>query len=134
MALARTSPHLKTRLSLIPERLERLRQAIMERDLTVLGETSEEEAIELHLIAMSSRPPIYYWRPETMAVLRRVLTWRSDGLEVYFTIDAGPNVHLLCEEEDAGRMAASLEEMEEVQQIIVNAPGPGAHLCSEHLF
>ncbi len=134
MALARTSPHLGTRLALIPKRLERIRQAIMERDLTVLGETSEEEAIELHLIAMTSRPPIYYWRPETMAVIHRVLAWRSDGLGIYFTIDAGPNVHLLCEAQDTEAIVASLEEMAEVQQIIVNAPGPGAHLSSEHLF
>jgi len=134
MALAQTSPHLETRLALIPGRLERLRQAIKERDVTVLGEISEEEAIELHFIAMSSRPPIYYWRPETLAVVHRVLTWRSDGLRVYFTIDAGPNVHLLCEEEDAGAIVASLGAMGEVEQIIVNAPGPGAHLCSAHLF
>lgn len=134
MALARTSPHFETRLALIPERLERIRRAIMERDLTTLGETSEEEAIELHLVAMSSRPPIYYWRPETMAVIHQVLSWRCAGLGVYFTLDAGPNVHLLCGEKDAGAIVASLEEMAEVQQIIVNAPGPGAHLCSEHLF
>jgi diphosphomevalonate decarboxylase len=134
MALAQTSPHFRTRLALISERLERVRQAVIDRDLTALGETSEEEAIELHLIAMSSRPPIYYWSPETMALIHRVLDWRANGLRVYFTIDAGPNVHLLCEEEDAGAIVASLGEMAEVQQIIVNSPGPGAHLRSEQPF
>jgi diphosphomevalonate decarboxylase len=83
---------------------------------------------------MSSRPPIYYWSPETMALIHRVLDWRANGLRVYFTIDAGPNVHLLCEEEDAGAIVASLGEMAEVQQIIVNSPGPGAHLRSEQPF
>jgi len=134
MALARSSPHFETRLALIPGRLERARQAILDRDLTALGEASEEEAIELHLITMTSRPPIFYWRPETLAFIHRVLAWRSEGLEVYFTIDAGPNVHLLCEQESAGPIVAALEAMGEVQQIIVNAPGPGAHTCSEHLL
>ena len=134
MALAQTSPHLTTRVALIPGRLERVRQAILDRNLAALGEVSEEEAIELHLIAMSSRPAIFYWRPATLALIQRVLTWRSEGLEVYFTIDAGPNVHLLCEEKDTGPIVAELEEMPEVQQIIVNAPGFGAHLCPEHLF
>lgn len=134
MALAQTSPHLATRLALIPERLEQARRAILDRDLTALGEVSEEEAIELHLIAMSSRPPIFYWRPATLALIHRVLAWRSEGLAVYFTLDAGPNVHLLCEEKDAESIVAMLERMAEVRQIIINAPGPGAHLCPEHLF
>ncbi|MEA3345662.1 MAG: diphosphomevalonate decarboxylase [Chloroflexota bacterium] len=134
MALARTSPHLAKRLALVPERLERARQAILDRDLAALGEVSEEEAVELHLIAMSSHPPIFYWQPATLALIHRVLAWRSEGLKVYFTIDAGPNVHLLCEKKDAKPIIAALEEMVEVKQIIVNMPGPAAHLCSEHLF
>ncbi len=134
MALVQTSPYLATRLALVPGRLERARQAILDRDLVALGKVSEEEAIELHLIAMSSRPPLFYWRPTTLALIHRVLAWRSEGLEVYFTLDAGPNVHLLCEEKDAESITAALEEMAEVQQIIVNMPGPGAHLCPEHLF
>ena len=134
MALAQTSPHLAARLALIPERLGRARQAILDRDLATLGEVSEEEAIELHLIAISSRPPIFYWMPATLGLIRRVLAWRSAGLEAYFTIDAGPNVHLLCEEKDAGPIVSALEEMPDVRGIIVNAPGFGAHLCSRHLF
>jgi len=134
MALARTSPHLAARLALIGERLSRARQAILERDLGALGQVSEEEAIELHLIAMSSRPPIFYWRPATLALMHQVLAWRSKGLAVYFTMDAGPNVHLLCEEEDAGPLIAALEEMPNVRQIMVNSPGLGAHLRPEHLF
>jgi len=134
MALAQSSPHFETRLSLVPGRLLRVRQAVLDRDLTSLGEVSEEEAIELHLIAMSSRPPIFYWRPETVAFIHRVLAWRSEGLKVYFTMDAGPNVHMLCQEESAGSIVAALEGMAEVQQIIVNAPGPAARLCSGHLF
>jgi diphosphomevalonate decarboxylase len=134
MTLALTSPHLDARLALIPGRLERVRQAVLDRDIKTLGEVSEEEAIELHLIAMSSRPPIFYWSPATVALIHRVLAWRSQGLEVYFTIDAGPNVHLLCLEETAGSIVSALEGMGEVQQIIVNAAGPCACLCEEHLF
>ena len=44
--------------------------AIRDRDLRVLGPILEEEAIDLHLIAMSSEPPIFYWSPGTVAVLR----------------------------------------------------------------
>jgi diphosphomevalonate decarboxylase len=134
MALARTSPHFERRLELVPHRLDRARRAILQRDLTALGETSEEEAIELHLIAMSSDPPVFYWCPETISLIHRVLAWRASGLGVYFTIDAGPNVHLLCQEEDESTVVAALREMPEVCQIIVNTPGPGARLSCQHLF
>ena len=134
MALAQTSPYLAARLALIPERLRRARQAILDRDLATLGEVSEEEAIELHLIAMSSRPPIFYWKPATLALIRRVLAWRSVGLEVYFTMDAGPNVHLLCEQKEAGAIISMLKEIADVQKIIVNAPGPGTCLTDSDLF
>jgi diphosphomevalonate decarboxylase len=116
----------------MPERVERVRRAIAERDLAALGETSELEAIELHLIAMSSRPPVLYWSPETLALIHRVIDWRDSGTQVYYSIDAGPNVHLLCEEEDTATIVALLSDIAEVQQIIVNSPGPGAQLCSEH--
>jgi mevalonate pyrophosphate decarboxylase len=46
-----------------------VRRAIDERDLAALGPILEEEAIELHLIAMSSKPPIFYWKPGTVQVL-----------------------------------------------------------------
>jgi diphosphomevalonate decarboxylase len=134
MALASTSPHFSTRMDLIANRLACARQAILDRDLAALGEISEREAIELHLIAMTSRPPIFYWQPATLALIHHVLAWRAQGLEVYFTIDAGPNVHLLCEEQSVQSIVAALEATSEAQRLIVNAPGFGTRLCAEHLF
>jgi diphosphomevalonate decarboxylase len=61
------------------------------------------------------------------------LAWRHQGLQVYFTIDAGPNVHLLCLEESVESIVSALQGMVEVQHLFVNAPGFGTHLCSEHL-
>ena len=55
---ALTSPHYERRQALLPARLARVREAIRERSLGRLGPVIEEDAIELHLIAMSSVPPI----------------------------------------------------------------------------
>jgi len=134
MARAQTSPYFTTRMALIPERLERARQAILDRDLDELGRISEQEAIELHFISMSSHPPVLYWSPATLKLIHQVLAWRSEGLRVHFTIDAGPNVHLLCEQRDEKAISAMLVEMAEVRHVIVNAPGFAARLHSEHLF
>ena len=68
---APTSPHYPARLTALPARLAATRRAIAGRELAALGPILEEEAIELHLIAMSSRPPIFYWKPGRSACSRR---------------------------------------------------------------
>jgi diphosphomevalonate decarboxylase len=55
-------------------------------------------------------------------------------LGVYFTIDAGPNVHLICEEKDAATVDQLLQELLSVQQVITSHPGPGPQAMTEHLF
>ncbi len=82
----------------------------------------------MHAVMMTSRPPILYWQPGTLAVMHAVRAWRSAGLPCYFTIDAGPNVHVLALAEHAGEVAQRLGQMPEVQRVLACAPGPGARL------
>jgi diphosphomevalonate decarboxylase len=133
-AAATSSPFLAERLKGLPARLARVRHAIAARDLATLGSAIEEDAIELHMIAMTSRPPIFYWSPGMVRVIQAVHHWRAEGLGVYFTLDAGPNVHLICEARDADAVAARAREIPDVLQVIVNAPGDAARLTEEHLF
>ncbi len=127
-AAATTSLFLPERLNALPARFHRVRRAILSKDLQLLGPAIEEEAIELHVVAMTSHPPIFYWMPGTIGVIRAVQRWRADGLAVYFTLDAGPNVHLICEGKDVERVTSLVREIPEVQQIISNAPGGAARL------
>ena len=131
---APTSHFLAERINALPARFHRVRRAIFARDLQLLGPAIEEDAIELHCVAMTSTPPIYYWSPAMVRVIQAVRHWRSDGLAVYFTLDAGPNVHLICEAKDAEQVAAHARAVSDVQQVIVNAPGGAARLIEEHLF
>jgi diphosphomevalonate decarboxylase len=133
-AAAQTSPFLTTRVSALPARFHRVRRAVIGKDLALLGPALEEDALELHLVAMTSRPPVFYWTPGMVRVIQTVQCWRADGLGVYFTLDAGPNVHLICESKDAEQVAAGAREIADVQQVLVNAPGGAARLIEEHLF
>jgi diphosphomevalonate decarboxylase len=133
-AAAGSSHFLAERLSGLPARLARVRRALFARDLTALGIAIEEDAIELHLIAMTSSPPIYYWSPAMVRVIQAARQWRDEGLAVYFTLDAGPNVHLICQGQDANEVAARTLKLEGVKQVIVNSPGPEARLVESHLF
>ncbi len=129
-----TSLFLPERLNALPVRLHRVRRAILAKDLQLLGPAIEEEAIELHFIAMTSHPPIFYWSPGMVRVIQAARRWRAEGLAVYFTLDAGPNVHLICEAKDAEQVATFARQVPEVQQVIINAPGGAAKLIEEHLF
>lgn len=122
---APTSPHYARRLELLPERLERVRSALLGRDFAALAEVVEEEAIELHLVAMSSRPPIFYWAPATLETLAAVRRLRRAGVRACATIDAGPNVHVLCPAEDEEGVVSGLEGLAGIRFLIRDGVGRG---------
>lgn len=123
--LAPSSPYFARRLEILPERLDRVRRALADRDFASLATAVEEEAIDLHLIAMSSRPPIHYWSGGTVDVLAAVRRLRADGVPACSTIDAGPNVHVLCPPEAADAVAARLAEIPAVQAVLRDRAGDG---------
>lgn len=127
---ATTSPHYARRLELLPERLAAVRRAIRERDLARLGPVLEAEAIELHLIAMSSRPPIFYWQPATLAVLAAVRELRAPGLglDAWATMDAGANVHVICPFGQASEVAARLLRTAGVRRVLRDRVGTGPRM------
>ena len=132
--LAATSPYYTKRLELVPDRLDKVRRAIRERDLDALGPVIEQEAIDLHLITMSSQPPIFYWSPGSLAVLRAVRELRQEGLAAWATMDAGANVHVICDADSEDDVAERLEDLPAVGFVIRDGIGPGPDQEAEHLF
>lgn len=133
-AAVNTSPFLGERISRLPIRYHRMRRELLNKNLNGMGADIEAEAIELHMLAMTSRPPIFYWAPATVRVLDAVRQWRQEGLEAYYTLDAGPNVHVLVEAKQAEQVADRLKTFADVQQVIVSGAGPGAYTTDKHLF
>jgi diphosphomevalonate decarboxylase len=85
-----------------PQQAERdfkmIREAIADQDFSKLGAVAESNALAMHATMVAADPPLLYWLPETVELFRKIWDLRSDGLPVYFTIDAGPNVKVLFEE------------------------------------
>jgi len=131
---APTSPFFETRLDHLGERLGTVRTALRDRDMAQLGTAVEREGIELHLIAMSSRPPIFYWQPATLAVLEAVREIRDDGGTAYATMDAGANVHVICPADEEPQVAERLDERPEVQRTIRDGVGDGPTTDVSPLF
>ena len=77
-----------------------LRTAIEAHDFPLLGKTAERNALSMHATMLAAWPPLLYLQPETVEQIHKVQRVRAEGLEVYLTIDAGPNIKLLFLEEN----------------------------------
>lgn len=139
--LALGSPFSQTRLDTLPERTACIRRAILECDFETFGRETEAEALAMHTIAMTSayvadgvwQSGVYYWAPDTLTLLIAVQGWRAEGLPVFFTLDAGPTVHLLCPAEQADTVVEAVQRLEREREgrtwrILRNAPAGGATL------
>lgn len=131
---APSSPHFERRQQLLPRRLERVREAIRDRSLDSLGPVLEEDAIELHLIAMSSRPPIFYWKPATLRVLERIRRLREEGVGAWVTMDAGANVHVICEPRNEPAVVDALAAVPGVVDLVRDRVGEGPRNVDDSLF
>ncbi len=134
MKLAKSSPFMKLRLSHMKEKNKLVKNLIKGRKFKELGELTEQEALELHSIMLTQYPPLIYWTPGTLKIMKLVSHWRAEGIPVYFTINTGQDIHLIVEQKNIEKVKAKLKGIEEVKDIIVNTPGEGTRLTSKHLF
>lgn len=95
-ALMDGNPYAEVRYKQARQRLASLLEALKTGDLPTFGKIVEDEAMTLHALMMCSNPSYTLMRPNTLSILERVQNYRTrTGHPVYFTLDAGPNVHLL---------------------------------------
>ncbi len=126
--LAKTSPLQSARVLDSDKRIERCREAIQNRDFNLLAETIEMDSNMMHAVMMTSTPPLFYWTPVTLEIIRSVLSWRKTGIPVAYTIDAGPNVHVICEYEVEDVVKEKLEKCMGIKEILTAHPGEETRL------
>ncbi|MDR6981039.1 diphosphomevalonate decarboxylase [Streptomyces sp. 3330] len=107
-----------------------MRAALLRADLDAVGEIAERNALGMHATMLAARPAVRYLAPATLMVLDSVLQLRRDGVAAYATMDAGPNVKVLCRGADAGRVAAVVRGAARGAAVHIARPGPGARLLT----
>lgn len=127
-ALAGTSILQAARVEDAPRRLDVCRRTILERDFTTFAEIVEQDSTLMHAVMMTSVPPLFYWEPASIQIMKVVPAWRAEGLPCCFTLDAGPNVHVFCPAEHASELASRLAHLPGVQQVLSARAGGPAHL------
>jgi len=126
--IAATSPLQAARVADAPRRLDVCRAAILSRYFEPLAEIIELDSDMLHGVMMTSQPPLLYWQPATVEILHAAREWRASGLPVAYTVDAGPNVHLICPSEQAATIEQRLRGLPGVTDVLVAKAGGPAHL------
>jgi len=128
-----SSPFYQGWLDSVDEDMAAAKAAIRNRDFASLGEVLERNALKMHATMLGAKPPIIYWESGTIDVMQRVIDLRQEGISAFFTIDAGPNVKVLCEPLNEDKVKEALMELDSVQQVVSCYPGEGVKYISEHL-
>jgi diphosphomevalonate decarboxylase len=128
MARAAASPLYPAWVASVPGDLAEARAAIRARDLEALGHLAEHSALKMHAVGLAARPPLLYWKGATVECVHRVWSLRADGIPAFVTIDAGPQVKVLCRPGDAPHVAQALGTVPGVQRVLTCAPGGGAEV------
>ena len=123
-----TSPFYKTWLQGSGDDYARVNDAIACRDFPELAAAAELNCLKMHAIMQTSVPTLNYWNPATISVMEKVRQLRDNGKSAFFTIDAGPQVKVVCLPEQAQSVAQVLAKTSGVLETIICQLGPGAYL------
>ncbi len=111
-----TSPLYKKWPDQVKNDMAKMLSAIKAKDFELLGTTAENNALAMHECMRAATPPLNYFEPETEAIIRKVQELRQEGLPLYLTIDAGPNVKLLYLNKDEEKVKTEFPDMRVVNR------------------
>lgn len=120
-----TSPFYQLWPAEVAKDLAKMQSAIKARDFESLGRIAEHNAMKMHATMLAANPSFSYFQPETMTAIHLVQALRQDGIPCYLTMDAGPNVKILCQSANIPKIQQAFSQYFRPDQIIVAHPGPG---------
>lgn len=145
-ALAMTNPFMDVRQKMLSKRLMAVKSAILAKDFETFGRETELDALSFHAIAMTTPFEVadkwfsgaFYWSPDSLEIIHSVQEWRSAGMNIYFTMDAGATTHLLCIKQDLPTVLSFVKQLENSKpnrswEIITNYPAYGARMVPLNL-
>ena len=102
--------------------------AIGIKDFTALSAVAELSCLKMHSVMLTSQPTLSYWTPASITCMDRVRSLRSSGHNVFFTVDAGPQIKAVCLSASADAVASALGDVPGVIKIIRSHLGDGARV------
>jgi diphosphomevalonate decarboxylase len=131
--LMENNPYAKPRYAQANERMGVLLKALQSGDVETFGQIAEDEALTLHALMMTSSPSFTLLKPNTLKMIDILRGYReTTKTPVYFSLDAGPNLHLLYphayEKQVKALIDNELKQYCENGQVIFDTVGSGPGL------
>ncbi len=103
-------PFSETRFEVAQKNMANLKAILNSGDVEAFGALVEAEALMLHAMMLTSSPNFILMKPNTLAVIEKIRNFRTEkGVPVFFTLDAGANVHILFPENVAETVMGFIE-------------------------
>lgn len=117
----KTSPFYPNWVTLVASEIKEIKQAIAKKDIQRIGEIAEHNAMSMHALTLSANPSFTYFEPETIRIFQIIQELRQKGILAYATIDAGPNVKIICTNESITKVQKYIEEqLSNVSCVVAN--------------
>ena len=97
MQNATSSPYYQEWLLETEQDTKKLQELIVSRDFNSFGQLIENNSNNMHKIMQSQNPPVNYFLPETNKSIEQIQNLRKQGMHIYYTMDAGPNIKVIYE-------------------------------------
>lgn len=128
------SPFFPARLKEVKEILPKMLRAIKAGEIDEIGRLAEAESLSLHAVTMTGKSGLLLMAPETIRVIRRILSMReTDHIPVWYSLDTGPSVYINTHPEYVDTVCSEIGRDTNLQVLKSNVGGP-AHIVDEHLF
>ena len=128
--LAHTSPYQAARVADAPHRIQTCRESILKKDFLQLAQITELDSTMMHAVMMTGKPPLFYWEPASINIMKEMPRYREKGLPVCYTLDAGANVHIITERAYKEQVKQILEGISGVERVITSDVGGPAMLIA----
>ena len=102
--------------------------AIRSKNFAALSAVAELSCLKMHSVMLTSQPTLSYWTPASIACMDRVRSLRAMGHDVFFTVDAGPQVKAVCLSASADAVVSALSDVPGVIKIMRSPLGDGARV------
>ena len=119
-----TSPFYKLWPQEVAKDMAQMQDAIRNKNFDLLGRTAEHNAMKMHATSLAANPSFTYFQPDSLIAMDIVGQLRQEGIPCYFTMDAGPNLKILCQKASVPAICSAFLTHFQEDQLILASPGP----------
>lgn len=99
--------------------------ALKKKDINSLGSIMQQSYKQMFATMFGADPPLLYWQPDSISLMRECSLLRKEGIHAWETMDAGPQVKIVCLEHELPVVRDRIAKLNDKWEITVSRPGTG---------